>query len=58
MKDKNFIEWQQICKEFCKQRGFELLFVNSDNFGFQDKKGNLVHMYANELVEYLKNEVE
>ena len=50
-------EWEEICKEFCKQIGAELLFVNDDNFGYQDKDGSLVHMYADELETYLKNRV-
>lgn len=48
-------EWEEVCKEFCKQIGAELLFVNDDNFGYQDKDGSLVHMYADELETYLKN---
>lgn len=52
--NSNFTEWEEVCKVFCKKIGAELLFVNSDNFGYQDKDGNLVHMYADELAEYLK----
>lgn len=47
-------EWKQVCKEFCKQIGAELLFVNDDNFGYEDKNGRLVHMYADELEGYLQ----
>ena len=48
-------EWRSICEAFCKKIGAELLFVNTDNFGYSDKDGNLVHMYADELEQYLKN---
>lgn len=47
-------EWEAICKTFCEKIGAELLFVNDDNFGYQTKDGQLVHMYANELEQYLK----
>lgn len=50
-------EWKAICKEFCKQIGAELLFVNNDNFGYMDKDGNMIHMYADELEQYLKNKM-
>lgn len=52
--DKNLYEWLQICKAFCNKKGYKLLFVNSDNFGFEDKKGGLHHIYAEELIDYLK----
>lgn len=48
-------EWIEICKAFCKKIGAELLFVNDDNFGYETKDGQLVHMYADELEQYLKN---
>lgn len=48
-------EWTEICEAFCKKIGAKLLFVNLDNFGYEDKDGNLVHMYADELEQYLKN---
>lgn len=50
----NYEEWEEICKEFCKQKGYELLFVNSNNFGFMDNKGELKHVYAKELALMLK----
>lgn len=54
--DKNYLEWHQVCEAFCKKIGAELLFVNSDSFGYEDKNGNLIHMYADELEQYLKTE--
>ena len=48
-------EWEAVCKKFCEKIGAELLFVNNDNFGYEDKDGNLVHMYASELEQYLKD---
>lgn len=48
-------EWRSICEAFCKKIGAELLFVNSDNFGYTDKNGNNVHMYADELEQFIKN---
>ena len=53
--DKYMEEWRSICEAFCKKIGAKLLFVNTDNFGYSDKDGNLVHMYADELEQYLKN---
>ena len=54
--DKAYLEWYQVCEAFCKKIGAELLFVNSDSFGYEDKNGNLIHMYADELEQYLKTE--
>jgi len=53
--DKYMAEWESICQAFCKKIGAKLLFVNINNFGYEDKDGNLVHMYADELEQYLKN---
>lgn len=50
-------EWEEICKEFCKQIGAELIFVNDDNFGYMDKEGTMIHMYADELQKYLQNKL-
>ena len=49
-------EWTKICQAFCDKIGAELLFVNTDNFGYMTKDGQTVHMYADELAEYLNNE--
>lgn len=49
-------EWTAICEAFCKKINAELLFVNLDNFGYMTKDGQTVHMYADELAEYLNNE--
>ena len=48
-------DWVDVCKAFCNKIGAELLFVNDSDFGYEDKNGNLVHMYADELEDYLKN---
>lgn len=48
-------EWINICKIFCKKIGAKLLFINDDNFGYETKDGQLVHMYADELRQYLDN---
>lgn len=50
----NYEQWYEICAEFCKKKGYELLFVNSDNFGFSTPSGELHHVYAEELEAYLK----
>ena len=52
--EKYMQEWREICQTFCNKIGAELLFVNSDNFGYEAKDGQLVHMYADELEKYLK----
>lgn len=49
-------EWTAICEAFCKKINAELLFVNLDNFGYMTEDGQTVHMYADELAEYLNNE--
>ena len=46
-------EWFEICIEFCKKNGFNLLFVNSNNFGFVDKEGKIHHVFDDELVNWL-----
>ena len=43
-------EWELICKEYCKQKGYELLFVNEADFGYMDKNGNLVHKHYTQLL--------
>lgn len=53
--DSYMKEWRSICEAFCKKIGAELLFVNTDNFGYTDKDGNNVHMYADELEQFIKN---
>lgn len=49
-------QWIEVCKEWCKQNGAELLFVNDDNFGCMLANGNLAHISANELYELLKED--
>jgi len=46
-------EWEMVCKAYCKKIGAELLFVNDYDFGYE-KDGNMVHIYADELVEILE----
>ena len=48
-------EWIYVCRAFCRKIGAKLLFVNDDNFGYETKDGQLVHMYADELEQYLKS---
>lgn len=48
-----YSDWYEICKAFCKKKGYELLFVHSDNFGYSDCGGNLHHVYADKLAEML-----
>lgn len=49
MKKSNFEQWEEICKEFCKQKGYKLLFVNNTDFGYMDNEEGLHHVYADEL---------
>ena len=49
-------EWTAICEAFCNKIKADLLFVNIDNFGYMTEDGKTVHMYADELAEYLNNE--
>lgn len=51
--DRKLQEWEKICKEFCRQQGYDLVFVKSDNFGYVDKNGNMVHLYVDELASIL-----
>lgn len=50
------VEWKNVCKAYCKKIGAELLFVNDYDFGYEDKNGNLVHKYADELENELKGQ--
>lgn len=50
------IEWEEVCKTFCERFGFELVFVNASSFGYQTKDGQLVHMYPEEMQEFLTRE--
>lgn len=54
--DKNLQEWFQIYKAFCQKKDYKLLFVNSNDFGYEDKNGGLHHIYADELIDLLKEE--
>ena len=47
-------DWEEICKAFAKKMGWELLFVNEQSCGLQDKNENFHHIYIEEMVEYLK----
>ena len=44
-------DWEMVCKEYCKQKGYELLFVNDADFGYIDNSNNLVHKYSTQLLE-------
>lgn len=46
-------EWIEVCKEFCKQIGAELVFVNDADFGYE-KNDMFVHMSADGLKAYLE----
>ena len=46
-------QWEEICKEFCKQKGYTLLFVNDSDFGYEDQEEGLHHVYAEELYSML-----
>lgn len=50
--EKNMSEWRKICREYCKKIGAELVFVNDYSFGYE-RKGQLVHLYVDELAELL-----
>lgn len=51
-------EWTLICKAYAKSIGATVIFINTENydFGFETKDGKLVHLYANELFDLLKND--
>ena len=52
-KSTNNQEWIEVCKEFCKQIGAELVFVNDADFGYE-KNDMFVHMSADGLKAYLE----
>lgn len=52
-KQTNYEQWKEICQEFCRQKGFTLLFVNETDFGFEDKEEELHHVYVDELASWL-----
>ena len=53
-KEQNLKEWTEICIEFCRQKGYKLLFVNDTDFGYEDQNERLHHVYTDELVGILK----
>ncbi len=50
-------DWNKICKAYADKIGAELLFVNETSFGIQTSSGELLHIYIDELVEILKEEI-
>ena len=42
-------KWTEICKAYCDKIGVKLIFVNTDNFGYETQDGKLVYMCADEL---------
>ena len=50
--------WEQIVRTYCTKKGYELLFVNDDSFGYEDKDGNMIHKYVDELQAELKGKNE
>ena len=46
-------EVKAIARTYCKKIGAELLFVKEDSFGYEDKNGNMIHLYLTELAEIL-----
>ena len=51
--EDNMGDWKQICRAYCRKIGAELLFVNETSFGYEDKNGQMVHMYVDELMDAL-----
>lgn len=47
-------DWKDICKKYCEDKGYILLFVNNSSFGYETKGGNLVHKYIDELKEEME----
>lgn len=52
--EKLMRDWKNICKKYCEDRGYTLLFVNNSSFGYETKEGNLVHKYIDELKEEME----
>lgn len=48
-------EWEKICKAFCKEQGYTLLFSNAGNMdcGVEDKDGHMFHLYADEMASIM-----
>ena len=51
-------DWKQVVKEYCRKNGYELLFVNDDSFGYEDRDGNMIHKYVDELKAELESKDE
>lgn len=56
MTDNQMKDWRVICEAFCKQYGYELLFVKDGSFGVELKDGQFKHIYADELEDILKGD--
>lgn len=52
--DNDMSEWKSICKEWCRQNGATLLFVNNTGFGCEMSNGQLRHIYIDEFMDMLK----
>ena len=49
-------DWESICERYCNVHNYELLFVDNTSLGFQTDKGDLVHLYVDELKEVVDME--
>ena len=42
-------EWRSICKRYCEVKGYTLIFINNESFGYSTKDEQFVHKYIDEL---------
>lgn len=55
MTDEQYMkEWSAICAAYCEKVGAELLFVNLSDFGCMMPTGELRHIDAEELAQFLQ----
>ena len=48
------LDWEEVCKTYCRKKGYEFLFANDSDFGYYDPKSDrMVHKYADELAAEL-----
>ena len=56
MTENQMKEWREICQAFANKFGYKLLFVNEESCGVETKDGQFMHIYADEMAEFLNNE--
>jgi predicted P-loop ATPase len=54
MTENQMKDWREICQAFANKFGYKLLFVNEESCGVETKDGQFMHVYAEEMAEFLR----